>query len=170
MGKEQKTVVVDTSLALKWIVYEEDSLIAQALLTEWATQNILLLAPNLLMCEITNSLYKKVRRDEITLKTARYAIETLMTINLNFQMMVDKELSLKTLNFAHTYNLPASYDAHYLALAEREGCEFWTADERLYNSVKDQLSWVRLMVDPPPASMAFCRMRLEQISAAFVLY
>ena len=28
-------------------------------------------------------------------------------------------------------------DAYYLALAEMERCEFWTADERLYNSVKD---------------------------------
>jgi|SRR5579883_2245449 len=154
MGKEQKTIVVDTSLVLKWIVYEEDSLIAQNLLTEWATEHAVLLAPNLLMCEVTNSLYKKVRRDEITLKTAMYAIETLMTINLNFQKVVDKELSLKAFSFALTYNLPATYDAHYLALAERENCEFWTADERLYNSVRDRLSWVRLMADPPSASMA----------------
>jgi hypothetical protein len=34
-------------------------------------------------------------------------------------------------------------DARYLALAERESCEYWTADERLWNSVRAQLGWVR---------------------------
>lgn len=35
------------------------------------------------------------------------------------------------------------HDAHYLALAQTLDCEFWTADERLYNAVRDQLPWVR---------------------------
>ena len=41
------------------------------------------------------------------------------------------------------FNHPAAYDAHYLALAEMMDCEFWTADERLFNAVRDELSWVR---------------------------
>ncbi len=47
------------------------------------------------------------------------------------------------MELAHQYGLPAAYDAHYLALAEREGCEYWTTDERLWNAVKAQLPWVR---------------------------
>jgi predicted nucleic acid-binding protein len=58
------------------------------------------------------------------------------------------------IELASQFNLAATYDAHYLALAERENCEFWTADERLYNSVRDRFSWVRLMADPLSASMA----------------
>jgi alpha-galactosidase len=38
--------------------------------------------------------------------------------------------------------LPAAHDAHYLALAERLGAEFWTADQRLVRAVQPQLSWV----------------------------
>ena len=59
---------------------------------------------------------------------------------------------LRILELASQFKLPARYDAHYLALAEREQCEFWTADERLYNSVKDQLSWVRFMAADASAS------------------
>jgi hypothetical protein len=38
--------------------------------------------------------------------------------------------------FTFQFSLPATYDAHYLALAERENCEFWTADTRLFNAIK----------------------------------
>lgn len=146
-------MVVDTSLAIKWIVYETDSPLAQTLLTEWAMKNVIILAPNLLLYEVANSLYKKVRKDQITFETAIYALNALMGNGLDFEAVTDEKLSQKALEFAHMYKLPATYDAHYLALAEREGCEFWTADERLYNSVKDQLSWVRLLADPAPAAL-----------------
>ncbi len=43
---------------------------------------------------------------------------------------------------AQALNLPTIYDALYLALARDHGCEFWTADERLYNAVRDRLPWV----------------------------
>jgi predicted nucleic acid-binding protein len=34
--------------------------------------------------------------------------------------------------------MPAVYDTHYLALADILGCDLWTADERFFNSVKEQ--------------------------------
>ena len=41
------------------------------------------------------------------------------------------------------FALPSAYDdAHYLALAESRLCECWTADERLWDTVKNGLSWV----------------------------
>jgi predicted nucleic acid-binding protein len=46
-------------------------------------------------------------------------------------------------SLATRFNRPATYDAHYLALAEMMDCEFWTADERLFNAVRDELSWAR---------------------------
>lgn len=49
------------------------------------------------------------------------------------------------MNYAHRFHLPATYDAHYLALAYREGCDFWTADTRLWNVVKSELKWVHLL-------------------------
>ena len=154
MEERSKTVVVDTSLALKWVLFETDSALAQSLLTGWVTQNFVILAPDLLMYEVANSIYKKVRRDEITPSAAINALNALMSTGLTFEMVTDEKLSLKALDFAQQYKLPATYDAHYLALAEDEQCEFWTADERLYNSVKGQLPWVRLMTDPATSAVS----------------
>ena len=153
MNQKQNVVVVDTSLALKWVVYETDTPLAQTLLDNWIQRNFRILAPDLLMYEITNSLYKRIRRNELTLEGADRAFSLLMKTNMNFEIITNEMLSLKALDIASRYKLPATYDAHYLALAEREECEFWTADERLYNSVKDQFSWVRFMVDPPSSAM-----------------
>jgi predicted nucleic acid-binding protein len=43
--------------------------------------------------------------------------------------------------------LPAAYDAHYLALAEREQCEFWTADTRFLRAIDGKLPWVHPLAD-----------------------
>jgi predicted nucleic acid-binding protein len=41
------------------------------------------------------------------------------------------------------FRMPAAYDAHYLALAQWLRCECWTADGRLWNTVKSEFAWVR---------------------------
>ncbi len=111
------TVVVDTSIAIKWVLYESDSPTAQALLAEWIDKGMEILAPALLAYEITNSLYQKVRRGEITLESARIAITKTLTTGLEFDFFQDETLSLRAIELAHRYSLPATYDSHYLALA-----------------------------------------------------
>ena len=66
-------------------------------------------------------------------------------MNLGLRFFGDAELHRQALKIAQRYNLPATYDAHYLALAERLGIEFWTADRRLFNAVQSSLSWVNLV-------------------------
>ena len=46
---------------------------------------------------------------------------------------------------AKEYDRPEAYDTAYLAVAQIEECEFWTADRKLYRAVGDQLKWVRLV-------------------------
>ena len=140
-------VVVDASIAIKWVLYEPDSATAKALLAEWIDKETVILAPALLAYEITNSLYQKTRRGEITVDRARLALMTVLTTDLVFDSFQGSSLSIRALEFAHRFNLPATYDSHYLALAERESCELWTADTRLWNSIKGKLPWVRWMGD-----------------------
>lgn len=148
----KKTVVVDTSIALKWVLYESDSVKANALLAEWINHETVILAPPLLAYEITNSLYQKVRKGEITPDRAKQGVTKVLATGLELDFPHDPDLSLRAIELAQNYNLPATYDAHYLALAEREECELWTADTRMWRIVKDKLSWVRCIGDYHPAS------------------
>lgn len=57
------------------------------------------------------------------------------------------ELHQAALKIAQTYEMPAAYDAHYVALAERLGCEVWTDDRRLVRQVQRELLFVRWIGD-----------------------
>lgn len=138
-----ETVVIDASIALKWVLLEEDSEIAQALLERWISEKKVLLAPALLLYEITNALYRKALKGLISLEDAKQGIQTILEIELQFNYPEEGELCWKSIEIAKRFNLPATYDAQYLALAEIEGCELWTADTRLWNAVRGKLKWVR---------------------------
>ena len=56
-------VVVDASLALKWVVEEPYSAEAAALLGEWEQDGMQRLAPTLLGYEVTNVLYRSSRTE-----------------------------------------------------------------------------------------------------------
>ena len=51
-------VVVDTSIAAKWVVPEHDSQLASDLLDGWLANGITLFAPSWFACEFTNVIYK----------------------------------------------------------------------------------------------------------------
>ena len=143
-------VVVDTSVALKWVIVEPDSNLAVQLLEEWNNREILIIAPALLAYEITNALYQRVRRSDISFERCKQALMGFTSVSIEFDFSQDFSLSSRAAELANLYNLPATYDAHYLALAEREQCEFWTADKRMWNSIKGKLSWVRWLADYRP--------------------
>lgn len=63
-------VVVDASMALKWIVMEPHTLEARVLLMQWTADCRSVLAPSLNSSEIANSLYKRVRRTECSVHDA----------------------------------------------------------------------------------------------------
>ena len=142
-----RSVVVDANIAIKWVLQEPDSDIAQALLDEWIDKGTVILAPALLAYEITNSLYRKARKGDITFEKARQGIRKILLTGLELNFTEDSGLSIKAMELADRFNLPATYDAYYLALAERERCEFWTADTRMWNAVRGMFAWVRWMGD-----------------------
>ena len=139
-------VIIDANIALKWVLTEADSQIARALLAEWKKKETTLLVPTLLTYEVTNILYREVRAGRITSETAKDGINLILrAVSLDFSRT--SALNLRAMAFAEHFSLPATYDSHYLALAEREDCPLYTADMRLWGAVKDQLDWVHLMND-----------------------
>lgn len=146
----KNTIVVDANVALKWVFNEEDSSIALALLNNWSERGVVVRAPILLAYEVVNILYQKTRRGIINIEQAKEAQEELLLLGLEFDFPQDHTLSRRATKFAHKYNLPATYDSHYLALAEREGCELWTADVRMWRAVQGELLWVRNLSEFQP--------------------
>ena len=142
-----KTVVVDASIAIKWVLQEPDSNIALALLAEWIEEGTAILAPALLAYEITNSLYRKSLQGEISLDMARLGIRKILLTGLEIDFTEDPEFNIKAMELANQFNLLATYDSHYLALAKREGCELWTADTKMGRAVRGKLAWVRWLED-----------------------
>jgi predicted nucleic acid-binding protein len=113
---------------------------------EWLESGTRLIAPSLLHYEVTNVIWRSQRAGEITLAEAQSGLEA--ALSLPIAIVDDDELHLEAFAIARRFNLPASYDAHYLALAEREGVEFWTTDRRLLNAVQHEYPWARLAIPP----------------------
>lgn len=55
------SVVVDASIAVKWVVEEPGSEDARALLETWLAADMQPVAPSWLACEVSNILYQKMR-------------------------------------------------------------------------------------------------------------
>ncbi len=136
-------VVVDASLALKWVLAESDSNTAVKLLDQWTNDGTSIIAPALFTYEVANILYRQTITGKLTYEEARQGMADLFSIGVFLKFSRYEDISMQAVEFARQLNLPATYDAHYLALAFHEDCECWTADKRLWNIVKGKLSWVR---------------------------
>ncbi|BAZ22509.1 hypothetical protein NIES4073_33930 [Kalymmatonema gypsitolerans NIES-4073] len=100
-------------------------------------------APTLIYYEISNVFHRLLLAGQLLPEEADQSLEDAMSLNI--RLYGDVELHTEALNLARSLRLPATYDAHYLALAQRLECEFWTSDRKLVNSVKPTLPWVKLV-------------------------
>ena len=134
-------VVIDASLAAMWVLPELHSQEALMPAHDWSEAGVHLLAPCLLLAEVTNAVYKRVVRGELDMPIAQAALELI----LGFDVGIREEpgLPARAMTLANQLGRPSTYDCHYAALAERHHCEFWTGDQRFYHAAKDAISWVR---------------------------
>lgn len=134
-------VVVDASLAFKWLVKEEHSVKALAMLRSWDIQGIRTAAPHLMPFEVANALHRRVVQGGLTVKTASDLMDNLFSSRL--ELHETPQLHGRALELASRLGQGAAYDSHYLALAERLGCELWTADERFFRAARGGATAVR---------------------------
>ena len=139
-------VVVDASLACKWLVKEILTAEANALGRLWNSQGIHIAAPYLMPVEVTNVLHQRVRRGELTSEAATQRIEGLLSSGLELHQ--PPRLYGRALELASQLRQGAAYDAHYLALAETLGCDLWTADEKFYRAASPVVRRVRWVGEP----------------------
>lgn len=136
-------VVVDASVALRWVLRDEKEARVDALLEQWAGSLTEMLAPPLFLAEVTNALYLSVKRKRLSLEEAELALSAIM--QLGIQVAQPSGLYPRSLRLAANYGTANAYDAQYITLAEMQNCELWTADERLAASMKPLPSWIKLI-------------------------
>jgi predicted nucleic acid-binding protein len=145
-------VCVDASLAVKVVVPESDSDKADGLFGEWAREGKQLIAPAFFQVETDSILRQKVAlRKELTPEQGGAAFARLRALPI--QEVSESGQRERAWEIATEFGFPTVYDATYLALAELRGCEFWTADERLFNQVKDRLSFVKWLGSHAPQTI-----------------
>lgn len=123
------TLVIDASIAIKWVVEEDGTELALAL-----RQRAKLVAPDLLVPECANILWKKVQRKELTKDEAILAARLLQSAEI--ELVPTRVLMEGATRLAIELDHPA-YDCLYLALAIENDCRFVTADERLVNKIRN---------------------------------
>ena len=116
--------VIDPSVAVKWFVDEDGAAEARALLASGDE----LFAPDLIVCEVTNILWKKARRGEASSEQVAQACAELVA-DL-YEVMPSAPLMLRAAELARDLDHPA-YDCFYLACAEQVDAPLVTADQRL---------------------------------------
>ena len=117
------SLVIDASVALKWVLDEPGGAEAEALLDE------ALIAPGLWLIEAANALWKRAGRGEISPDEAAERLQALLNAPVATPRAEDDLAS--ALSLASQLAHPV-YDCLYLALAIREDTQVVTADTRFF--------------------------------------
>ena len=119
--------VIDASVVVKWFLPEPHAEEARRLRSQE------LEAPDLLLLEVPNVLWKHTIRGALDLATAQEAVKTLGLAPIRLR-------TVESL-FAHAFRLAIEtrrsvYDCTYLSLAIQVGCPLVTADRRFHDAIK----------------------------------
>ena len=139
--------VVDASVAIKWYLPEPHDDHAALLRRDGAGLD----APDLLYAEVANTLWKRVRRGELTAAAAEAIADSLA--RLPIEVHPSRLLSAAALQIACATGLTV-YDCLYLATALLTEGALVTADRRLFEiarrkaPLRDRVLWIEDIASP----------------------
>lgn len=133
--------MLDASVALKWFLPELLSSSAERLLNGFLKSKLNLHAPDLLLLETANALWKRSALGHgLSSADVQAIYRDLVTIPLNFDG--SEQLAGAALDLAISQK-HSVYDAGYCALAVNLDCELITADSALVSKLAGNLPFVR---------------------------
>jgi predicted nucleic acid-binding protein len=136
-------VCFDASVAVKWLIIEDHSELALALLGTILRAGGSIVGPPHLPIEVSNALYKRVRSGGVTLEEAQERISSLSDIPID--LVYSKDLSRSALALSLEFGWKYLYDAFYLAVGELLNCDVWTADSVFYRDARVKHPRVRFL-------------------------
>ncbi|HLZ71436.1 MAG TPA: type II toxin-antitoxin system VapC family toxin [Dehalococcoidia bacterium] len=144
-------IAVDASVAVKWVVLEPLSTQARALVADSIAARRPLLAPPHFSGEVTNALHQRWRSADPDKRLIDAEADAALAGFLLFQVeqRAPTGLYAQAAALARRLRLSSVYDALYVALAELESVELWTADTRLIRELGTRAPWVKALAGYP---------------------
>ena len=135
-------IVVDANLCIALTIPLPYSDAAAKQWLFWELNRVQIYAPFLWEYEIVSALRKAIAVGLINKKEADTALQRMLVLGVE-RSIPDPGLHRSALQWAERANQTVAYDSQYLALAEALQADFWTADKRLFDSLKSKkLSWL----------------------------
>jgi predicted nucleic acid-binding protein len=131
--------VLDASVGFEWVVPETNSDKAIRLRDDYRNAVIELLAPDIFPLEVAHALTRAERQNRITPAQGAQALADLLSLH--------PQLHPPLPFLPRAYQISSQmrvgvFDCLYVALAERERCQFITADDRLVRALQQQFPFV----------------------------
>lgn len=136
-------ICVDANFIVRLLSEPPNAISYNNLWRQWKSANNQIIAPTLFCYEVTNVFHRMSIAGQISLEDAEQLLED--ALNLGISLYSDRALHKQAIALARNLNLPATYDAHYLALSKKFKAKFYTCDRRLFNRVKDTITWIYLV-------------------------
>jgi predicted nucleic acid-binding protein len=131
--------VLDSNIALKWVLAEPDSLKAIQLRDDFRKAFHELLSPDAFEVEIAHALTRAERQGKIAVGQAGILWADIMLTPPRLAQsgpLVPRAIAISSAMRGGVY------DCLYVAFAEREACELATADDKLVKTLKPHFSFI----------------------------
>ncbi len=136
-------MAVDASFLLKMFLPEEKSDEAEMLWKAWVKDHVEIMAPSLIVFEVSSVIRNKVFRNKLTEREGGEISNLIKQLDLS--LIYTPELLDIAWEIGTTLNTPNLYDCFYLALPKLFSIPLWTADKKLFQSAKKEFPFVNLL-------------------------
>jgi predicted nucleic acid-binding protein len=138
--------VLDSSVAVKWVVREVDSDKADLLRADAQNGIHELLSPDVFPVEVAHALTRAERQARIPVGQARNLLADVLTTALRF--FPYRPLLARAIDISSAVRMGV-YDCLYIALAEVEVCAFVTADDKLVQNLQNSFPFIVSLASLP---------------------
>ena len=145
MTKASPLICIDANIPLRIVIGGPGQEAAQHQWRAWVQAGVRFIAPPLFSFEVTSVIWSHVFFKKFSDEAGQKALETIFEFGVSIEY--PPELHHHSWDVARRFHRPKAYDAHYVALAEIFGCEFWTMDKKLYNAVHPHLPFVKTIAE-----------------------
>jgi predicted nucleic acid-binding protein len=138
--------VLDASVALKWVLTEPDSPKALSVRDDFRKQLHELLAPDVFPVEVAHALTRAERKGLIKPPQATRLLTDVLSTPMPlhpYRPLLPRAVTISSVMRCGVY------DCLYVALAEQEGCQFITADDKLVKTLQGQFPFILPLASMP---------------------